>query len=152
MYYDHPSFCMGATISRENCVDLRELPLADLYALLNETYTVIRTSGEEEEGWKIRDTQHKCGLVVPGCYGPYATNQYESRDGIKHWKFFMDNGSCCDDEDHNHRPHACGYRTCDEGRRTFWPTRLKPDQREGWWRWLDERVRSLQKIEANPSE
>ena len=39
--------------------------------------------------------------------------------------------------------HACGWRACHPQRRTFWPTRLKEDEKAAWWQWMDEQVEYL---------
>ena len=143
---------MGQAITKEDCVDLAELP-ADVFAkICDETYTAVRTDGREEEGWMIQNESHISACGVGPWAKAHATNRHADRDGKKGWKFFMNNGFCCDPSDygcdngHTCRQHGCGWRSCDvsTGRCTFWPTRLKtPLEREAWWRWFDEQLNGL---------
>jgi len=129
-----------------NCAELSQLPADDFATLTGETYTVTRTDGREETGWKIDPKPHSC-TVDEGTYAAHATNRVECH-GIKEWRFFMHNGACClpEYQDHSCRPHACGWRTCDlkSGRLNFWPTRLEtPEDRMKWWLWLDGLANTL---------
>ena len=49
---------MGQNLTKSACVNLRDLP-ADVYdELTSETYTVIRTGGWEQHGWRIPTEPH----------------------------------------------------------------------------------------------
>lgn len=142
----------GISILKSNCIDFSELPASEFQSLLSETYTVQRNpldpsaprpgfpefNGVEEDGWKIREKCHSTECGINGWESCHAS-QVTSSDGNRYWRFFMDNGF-----DVFWRPHACGWRVCDKGRRTFWPTRLKTiEEREEWWKWLDSLVETL---------
>ena len=142
---------MGQLQSSE-CVDLSQLPPEVFEAILADTYTVVRTDGREETGWKFEDESHSQMCGTPQWLRAHATNKATGSDGKAAWKFFMNNGFCCDPSDygcdngHTCRQHGCGWRLCDvsTGRCTFWPTRLKtPLEREAWWRWFDAQLNSL---------
>ena len=144
---------MGNAIERYNCVDLSQLPADDFAAIINESYTVHRNpktpngipAGQpgaiEEDGWKMRSTCHSTECGQRWGVAAHATNRVQGSSGLYEWKYFMDNGFV---EDNTHHVHACGWRTCDKHKRTFWPTRLKTQvEREAWWAWLEERVSTL---------
>jgi len=148
---------MGA-VQSQYCVHLAMLP-PDVWAQLQEEdFTVQRNSkdpggpktGEfgcmEETGWRIQQKQHSSI-----CSGQHATGATESSElgeavatqyakGAKDvWRIFMNNGWS-----HGVHKHACGWRKCDPSVRTFWPTRCKtPMEREAWWRWFDDQLKSL---------
>lgn len=155
---------MGNSIEKSCCVDLAQLSGDDFNSIIKESFTVERNPKQsetipwEEDGWIIQGTRHSssCGTCWPCAH---ATNLYEGRSGEKQWRYFMNNGFCkdeCYDGEthvrtciHTLREHACGWRVCDKGKRTFWPTRLKTmEEREVWWAWLDSKVAMLKLVET----
>ena len=141
-------------VTSSDCVDLAELPAEVSAKLFGDTYTAVRTDGHEETGWKIENRSHSSACGIPSWIKAHATNKYGSRDGTKGWKFFMNNGFCCDileeegveKKEHVCRVHGCGWRSCDitTGRCTFWPTRLETaEERREWWTWLHAQVETL---------
>ena len=130
---------MGQLLVRPwDCAELSQLPADVFSALTSDTYTVTRTDGREETGWKIDPEPHSCRGEM-SWFAAHATNLVECR-GTKEWRFFMHNGLQEKDQ------HACGWRACDlkSGRHTFWPTRLEtPEDRMKWWEWLDATVSTL---------
>lgn len=130
---------MGQLYSSD-CVDLsKELSPEDYAKLVGETYTVVRTSKEEQEGFVIPVEPHDCNQGSTQQFYPvsHATRMTRSAET----KIFMTSGPWCVDrcaEEHTHKEHVCGWRTCVEGRRDFWPSRLKTqEEREEWFKWLD---------------
>ena len=145
---------MGNTVSRNRCLSLSDLPASEFQKLLNDSYTVQRTSkdptdprpgepgfnGYEEDGWLIRDRCHSNRCRIGGWEAAHA---YNSSETGKNWSFFMDND--CNKQNDLEILHACGWRPCNVNRRSFWPTRLKTiEERELWWKWLDGLMDTLQ--------
>ena len=162
---------MGNTPTKENTFPLAQLPPAKFEELTSDSYTVLRTSGELEEGFRIPRAGHFCK------HEQYASWQHaHAWDGQKEsqaivadqasgnvhlepyvkWKVhlvkYMEGTQNCD---------VCGWRTMmpdsDVGaakpNRTFWPTRLKPEEREAWWLEMDALLRSLQRYaDLTPSQ
>jgi hypothetical protein len=129
---------MGQLLSSD-CLDVKDYLSADDYAkLVGEDYTVIRTSGEEQTGFRIPSEPHECHKG--GAFSPsaHATRISESKEV----KFFLttDTIRCSKGcaENHEHNDHVCGWRISSPKRRTFWPSRLTGDEREAWFKWLDE--------------
>jgi len=127
---------MGQKISGLYCVNLADLPENYYEELMAENFTVIRTNGEVQPGWKIPRDVHNChSNNHPWCTS-HATNSYPGSKEIKQWKYHM---VCGEGDD-----HVCGWRACEEGRRTFWPTRLTTqEEKEAWWANLDAMVATL---------
>jgi len=132
---------MGQLLSSD-CLDMKNYLSADDYAkLVGEDYTVIRTSGEEQKGFRIPTEPHDChkggARFFPAAHGTRITPSTEP-------KFFMTTEKivCSKDcaEDHEHNDHVCGWRVCSPKRRSFWPSRLSGDEREAWFKWFDELI------------
>ena len=143
-----PTHTMGhaQSISRFDCVNLKEHLCADDFAkLVNEDYTVIRTNGEAQTGFRIPTEEHGCQKGSTAfCPAAHATRMSPSREP----KFFMTTEPmlCAKDciDNHEHNDHVCGWRVCSPKRRTFWPTRITEDkEKEAWFKWLDELVAPL---------
>ena len=81
---------------------------------LNETYTVTRTNGDLEAGWKVA-SHHKCAGDCPEWVNMHATKHAPKEPGM--WRIFMQNS----ETDPNR--HACGWRRIN----TIVPTRLLGD-------------------------
>ena len=127
---------MGQNISGLYCVNLADLPEKYYEELMAENFTVVRTNGEVQAGWKIPRDVHSCHTSNYTWCTSHATNSYPGSKGLKQWKFHMVYG---DGDD-----HVCGWRACEEGRRSFWPTRLtKQEEKEAWWANLDAMVATL---------
>ena len=131
---------MGVTQSM--CVSLREL---DKYT--NESYTVKRTSGDLQDGWRISNGPHHCG--VTGGNGWVGGHANKSVDG---WKVFMslplelEGYVDVTNAPVTHAcgtPHACGWRR--QG--TFFPTRIK-DQDAEIKSWQDSLLVDLDNLQA----
>jgi hypothetical protein len=141
---------MGNTHS--NDLQLSDLPQEDYQLFLDEEYTVIRTNGMIQPGWKIRKGTHYCPNSDPRS----ADHRRESviaiydNDILTGYKFFMVFDPCdeaCRKACHSVDPcgHLCGWRACYPEKRTFWPTRLTTDaEKETWWTWVDGRLDHLQ--------
>ena len=131
---------MGQLYSSD-CVDLsKELSPEDYEKLVSETYTVVRTSKEEQEGYIISREEHDCDQGGSLKFYPASHATCLTQSG--QLKVFMtSSGEYCRNrcrEEHEHLEHVCGWRTCVEGRRDFWPSRLKTqEEREEWFKWLD---------------
>ena len=136
----HHTHQMGQLYSYD-CVDLsKELSPEDYEKLVGETYTAVRTSKEEQEGFVIPREEHDCNQggnqkFYPASHATQMTRSAETKI------FMTSSGAYCPDrcdEKHEHLEHVCGWRTCVEGRRAFWPSRLKTqEEREEWFKWLD---------------
>jgi len=149
---------MGNDLSLSACVELRDLPAAIYAELTSEDYTVIRTSGSEQSGWRIPTTAHSCanGAACAVWAAANASNRVMSTgrvcilgDPAHPWRVHM----VFDGDSEEPAKHACGWRVSDPERRTFWPTRLSGDTpeataaREAWWLRLDELLNSLESYE-----
>jgi hypothetical protein len=128
-----------------DCLDMKDYLSADDYAkLVGEDYTVVRTSGEEQTGFRIPSEPHECPKnnthFLPAAHATRITPSAEP-------KFFMttENNHCLKDciENHEHNDHVCGWRVCTPKRRTFWPSRLSGDEKEAWFKWFDELIAPL---------
>ncbi len=107
------SFKMGVTQSKT-------INLAAETGLHAEAYTVIRTSGERQEGWCITTKVHRCYNQNPGAWRA-STHALLQQDG---WRIYMHNGDHEDAEGNLNAAHACGWRTLG----TFWPTHMTGDE------------------------
>jgi hypothetical protein len=125
-------------ITKSKCVSLE-----DEVAYHTETYTVIRSSGEEQTGWMISPQPHRCRHYGQIKWNPtcYATLE---RDG---WRIHMHNGH---EDPENPKAHACGWRPLHE----IWPTRLTGDKEaiEVWRTGLKEIIVRLAKQKGLPTE
>jgi hypothetical protein len=123
-----------------DCLNMKNHLSADDYAkLVGEDYTVVRTSGEEQTGFRIPTEEHGCHKgSTTFCPAAHVSRMSPSREP----KFFLTTEKirCPKDcaEDHDHNDHVCGWRVCSPKRRTFWPSRLSGDEKEAWFKWLDE--------------
>jgi hypothetical protein len=134
---------MGQILSSD-CLNLKDYLSADDYAkLVGDVYTVIRTSGEEQSGFRIPSEVHRCEKSGRFCPAAHATRITPSAEP----KFFMttEKTLCSIDcpEKHEHNDHVCGWRVCSPKKRSFWPSRLTGDEREAWFKWLDELIAPL---------
>jgi hypothetical protein len=118
---------MGLDLSK--CVNLAG---ESLY--LDESYTVVRTSGAVEDGWMLTDKIHRCSNTDPRSQRPKA-HAFLKPDG---WSLHLHNG-----DQHEEEPdkHCCGFRRLS----TFWPTRLTGDQPAitAWTEQLRDRLEEL---------
>lgn len=142
-------------MSKAHCYDLRDLPEDVLRKLTTTKYSVLRTSGQVDDGWMI-STSEMCEKGIANAYNGWedacATNFYEDRYGLKGMKFFMSNGwgndvySAADiQESGPYHEHLHGWRSNYEGNRTFWPTELndREHEKEVWFLWLDAQLSGL---------
>lgn len=130
---------MGHDHSKD--LQLVDLSPEDYKAFLDEEYTVQRSSGILQHGWKIRDGAHYCmNSDVVSAHHRQASVTRES-DNVNAYKFFMVYDDCNESCYSGGSPpcgHVCGWRACYAGKRTFWPTRLKTDgDKAAWWGWVD---------------
>lgn len=100
---------MGVTLSK--CVNL-----AGQAVYLEETYTVVRTSGEQQDGWLLTTKRHTC-VNTAGSVHPDALALLKQEG----WAIHLHNGDQSEEAPEN---HACGWRRLG----TFWPTRLTGNQ------------------------
>jgi len=145
---------MGNKLTKSACVNLRDLPAEVYEELTSETYTVIRTSGKEQHGWRIPTMPHQdCSADATDCLfmESLASNRINPSgyvaplDGERYpWRLYMvfDGVRFTTMED---KKHACGWRRSAPGERTFWPTRLDgdPAAQEAWGLRLDGLLNSL---------
>ena len=143
---------MGHDHSRD--LQLSDLSPEDYELFLSEEYTVIRTNGMIQPGWKIHKGTHYC----PNSDRQSAHWRRESvtatydNDILTGYKFFMVFDPCdeaCRNACHsvNRCGHLCGWRACHPENRSFWPTRLTTDaEKKTWWTWLDGRLAHLEAL------
>lgn len=132
---------MGQLYSSD-CVSLKvHLSPENYTKLVNETYTVVRTSGALQPGFHIPKETHECDK------GGFHPSAHATRmPGAGQLRIFLATNpiSCAEgcDEKHEHNDHVCGWRISCEGERSFWPTRLtdNEDEKKAWFKWLDEAV------------
>jgi hypothetical protein len=128
--------------ARADCLNLKDhLSPDDFTKLISETYTVLRSNGEEESGHYISSYEHKCKMrdFYPAAHATRMT----TGDMLK---IFLTLDTSCPEtchRDHDHEGHVCGWRTCSPGKRGFWPTRLHGEEREAWYLWLDKAMSEL---------
>lgn len=139
---------------KKRCVDLRSLP-AELYEeLVSEDYTVVRSGGWEQGGWRIPTKPHEScysstgpskeeGSLACNCIKPDGTI---GPQGSGPWRIYMvfDGEASTDPE----KEHICGWRPCSVERRNFWPTRLGVEAREAWWLRLVDHLDTLKSQEG----
>ena len=108
---------MGNTlhIPSELCIKVNE-------ELANDTYTVLRTSGIYDPGWRFGIGKF---AENHGVKGPSASVRARTKPGT--WYVFMDNGQ----DDPN--VYACGWRRLE----TVYPTRLEGDE-DAIYKWRTE--------------
>jgi len=156
---------MGNIMSQEACFSLSDLPAETLAKIVGEDYTVLRTDGRKETGWKITTAPHGtpliCGPSYQGWHDGVGSRIVAGNDGILVLRIMMSNGFCCDDkkfalfseylsnqgEDKgtSSHKHACGWRAFSKDRRGFWPTRLESseEEKEAWFLWMDSQLDTL---------
>ena len=139
-----PSDNMGQKITKDNCVQLNDLANEAYKELTSESYTVIRTGGWEQAGWRIpTGPHHNCTAGAREALWDGSLAWPEKDDGIVKWRIHMVfDGEDSEDET---KKHACGWRVNYPDRRTFWPTRLSdnPEAKAAWWLRLDKLLGSL---------
>ena len=133
---------------------MRNLPAEIYEELTSETYTVIRTGGKQQGGWRIPTMPHQdccadatdclfmeslaCNRInASGYVGPLEGERYP-------WRIYMVFAGEEDSKEKDKR-HACGWRRSAPGERTFWPTRLDGDAeaQEAWGVKLDGLLNGL---------
>ena len=117
---------MGNGVSTPDCFLWAQLPPEKFAELLAEEFTVIRTSGEQQTGWRIPSVSHPCH---DGSWAKYHAQVWDGTcegRGEKKWRFHMVLDS------HEGAEHCCGWRRD----RTFWPTRLTTEEEKAAW-WAD---------------
>ena len=158
---------MGNQLNKQNVFPLAQLPAKQFEQLVNDTYTVIRSSGNEEEGFRIPQTGHNCSNGSPSWHGAMAWDGQKDSQTIsseldagkvnvspfKKWKVHLVKytgdpaENCCS---------VCGWRTMmpesntgpPYNNRSFWPTRLTTkEQKEEWWTSMDVLLNSLRRAE-----
>jgi hypothetical protein len=122
-------------VSQSSCVSLREL---DKYT--SESYTVKRTSGDLDDGWRISNGPHHCANAGSGWVGGHANRP----EGV--WRVFMSSPIDMTATPHDNA-HACGWRR----HGTFFPTRIK-DQDAEIKSWQDSFLGDLEALHAAKAE
>jgi hypothetical protein len=149
---------MGQKLTKSACVNLRDLP-AEVYAeLTSETYTVIRTGGWEQHGWRIPTEPHD-DFPAPPCSGSQMHSLACNCTHPQAWRVYMVfTGEAIEvGGGMQSKRHACGWRRSAPGERTFWPTRLdgNAEEQEAWGMRLDGLLNSLKssdELEAMEAE
>jgi hypothetical protein len=85
--------------------------LKDYEEIVKDTYSVLRSDGEIDSGWKV---SHESVREISLC-GPSATKHYKYPNAKSGWRIFLDNG--CPDY------YCCGWRHID----SIYPTQLSGD-------------------------
>ena len=141
---------MGNRLSKRHCVDLRHLPAEVFQQLTSEDFTVIRTSGLQQTGWRIpKEDGHECPVSESFWEGPHACNRVMTNGNVGPlgdkpcpWRVHMVFDG--DGSDDDAKKHCCGWRPSSPDRRTFWPTRLTDQEaKEAWYIWLEQHLNSL---------
>ena len=130
---------MGNNVSIPDCFVLSQLPPEKFAELLAEDFTVIRTSGQQQTGWRSPSVTHGCHEGQWTKYHAHVWDSTVEDSGVKKWRFHMV-------RDAPNEAHVCGWRYCQPGNRTFWPTRLTTEEeKEAWWAMLDSLVATLKR-------
>jgi len=145
---------MGNQVTKQNAFPLRQLPAAKFQELTSDSYTVIRSDGQIQDGFCIPAVGHHCkDTQEPGWQHAHAwdgINPTEHAEPQVKWRIHLlkyrnSSKNCCD---------VCGWRTMMPDKRTFWPTRLTtPEEREVWWLEMDALLASLKRnADLSPNE
>lgn len=121
---------MGQTIS---ILTKYHVSLADYPEITNDSYTVERTSGDVEPGWRIPAKSGVDTMVIFPAASIHAMISGEMKGG---WRIFMDNGL------KNPEEIRGGWRRIG----TIWPTRLHGDA-EAIEKWRNELIVLLEELE-----
>jgi hypothetical protein len=167
---------MGNQLTRDNSFPLAQLPVAKFKELTEDSYTVIRTNGEAQEGFRIPRAGHYCkqdDSQRPSWEHAHAWDGLKDSQTIateqaagevnpgpyKKWKVHLVKFS---EDPSQNRCDVCGWRTMmpDNGigafknQRSFWPTRLTtPEEKEAWWSEMDALLNSLKRFaDLSPEE
>jgi hypothetical protein len=125
---------MGNTVSTPDFFLLAQLPPEKFTQLLAEEMTVIRTSGEKQNGWRIPSVSHSCNQGRWVAHHAEVWDNMARGHGDKTWSFHMVRDGP--------GVHCCGWRL----QRTFWPTRLTTEEeKETWWAELDALIATLKR-------
>jgi hypothetical protein len=138
---------MGQRITKNTCVDLYDLPEEVYQELISESYTVVRTDGWEQTGWRIPTKPHDCPVLSPEALWEGSLAWPENDGGTVKWRVHMVfDGEVSKEET---KKHACGWRVTSPNRRTFWPTRLSddPEAKAAWWLRLDKLLNGLENMD-----
>jgi hypothetical protein len=133
---------------------LADLPSEEYKLFLDEEYTVVRTNGMIQPGWKMRKGTHYCpnGETLTADHRRNGVAVVCNDDTPTAYKFFMVFDPCeesCRNACHNVEAcgHLCGWRACYPEKRSFWPTRMTTDsEKEAWWAWVDGRLAYLESL------
>jgi hypothetical protein len=124
------------SVSTPDCFVWAQLAPVKLEELLAERFTVIRTNGEHQTGWRIPSVTHMCHEGKWSKHHAQAWDHLTDGQGEKSWRFHM----VLDDA--AGLAHCCGWRRP----RTFWPTRLTTEEeKEAWWTGFDALVATLKR-------
>lgn len=107
--------------------------LADYPEIVNDTYTVQRTSGDVDSSWRIPTSSVADFTVIFPAASIHARIAEYMKGG---WRVFMDNGPKHPDEIN------AGWRRID----TFWPTRLSGDA-DAIKKWRNDLLLILNELE-----
>jgi len=156
---------MGQKLTKSACVNLSDLPAEVYQELTSETYTVVRTGGWEQRGWRIpTEADEDCpaemrdGFYIHSlaCNRINPSGYLESLEDERcPWRVYMVFAG--EHSDIKAKKHACGWRLSAPGERTFWPTRLDDDaaKQEAWGLRLDGLLNSLKsqdQVEVDEAE
>ena len=113
-----PSATMGQKLTKSACVNLRDLPAEVYRELTSETYTVVRTGGKEQQGWRIPTMpHHDCSAGTTQCLfmESLACNRISMSGWIDPldaprypWRVYMVFDG--EDSEEKEKRHACGWR------------------------------------------
>ena len=143
---------MGNQMMKQDAFPLRQLPAAKFQELISDSYTVIRSDRQIQDGFCIPAVGHYCkDKQETGWQHAHAwdgINSAQQSEAQVKWKVHLlryrdPSKNCCD---------VCGWRTMMPGQRMFWPTRLTtPEEREAWWLEMDALLASLKRNTDLPS-
>lgn len=130
----------NVSISTPDCFVWSQLPSEKFEELLAERFTVIRTNGEHQTGWRIPPVSHLCHEGRWVNHHAQVWDRTTNGEGEKSWRFHMV-------RDAPDEAHICGWRRV----RTFWPTRLTTEEeKEAWWTEFDALVATLKRTRDMP--
>lgn len=125
---------MGNHFSINECVFLSQLPTEEYIELLQEEFTVERTDGRIQGGWKVSGITDINRYKTHAWVAANAIRENERLQGetFSYWKIFMVRYS---PTDISTETHLWGWRPCFiEGPHKFWPTRLTGAEEKDAWR------------------
>ena len=123
---------MGIIIAKD-CVNMADLSAEVIHGYETTDFTVMKSDGSFESGWRLSRTPHRCIHNREGWQAAHACFIEDE------WRVFLFHNTFPELDTHTplelhhynkvHQEHTCGWRRIG----TFWPTKLTEDDDYGTW-------------------